>query len=246
MDISSPDIRAFYNQASALEPTELEIARVVRRVPPATRHRRARKHRLAVVMAFAVVAVSSAFAFPAARDALDAFFDGGQTPGVTTDAGNLPAWLTGSVRLPVAQASPGSQRLLAQQDGQQLFGYRDARTGRACLVFGADSDTCSDSAEWHRLFSDHGLLKLASGVGPTADGRVAVFGLARSAVVTVELRDGETVINSTPVTNGGWVIVAPQGQHDSLVGLDRNGRPVETLDARDWTWTFCVRESGCP
>ena len=127
-----------------------------------------------------------------------------------------------------------------------MLGYRDARSGRACLIFGSDSDTCSDSADWLRLFGDHALLKLASGIGPTADGHVAVFGLARSSVVTVELRDGDTAVNSTPVTNGGWVIVAPQGRHESLVGLDRNGKPVETLDARDWTWTFCFQESGCP
>jgi len=134
----------------------------------------------------------------------------------------------------------------ARQDGQRLLGYRDARSGRACLVFGSDSDTCSDSNEWHRLFGDHALLKLASGVGPTADGQVAVFGLARSSVVTVELRDGDTVVNTTPVTNGGWVIVAPQGEHKSVVGLDRNGKPVETLDARNWSWKFCFKESGCP
>jgi hypothetical protein len=41
-----------------------------------------------------------------------------------------------------------------------------------------------------------------------------------------------------PVTNGGWVIVARQGEHQSLVGLDRNGKPLETLDARNWTWTL--------
>jgi len=246
MDISSPDIRAFYDQASTLEPTEFEVAQVVRRLQRAAPRRHAVKRRFAVVIAFALFAVSSAFAYPAARDALDAFFNGGQTPGVATDAGSLPTWLTGSTSLPVTQATPGSQRLLAQQDGQRLLGYRDARSGRACLIFGSDSDTCSDSADWLRLFGDHALLKLASGIGPTADGHVAVFGLARSSVVTVELRDGDTAVNSTPVTNGGWVIVAPQGRHESLVGLDRNGKPVETLDARDWTWTFCIQESGCP
>jgi len=246
MDISSPEIRAFYDQAGAFAPTDLQVAQVVQRVLKAPPRRRTVKRRFAVVLAVGLVAVSTAFAYPAARDTLDSFFDGGATPGAATDFGTLPGWLTGSTKLPVSQAAPGSQRLLARQDGQRLLGYRDARSGRACLVFGSDSDTCSDSNEWHRLFGDHALLKLASGVGPTADGQVAVFGLARSSVITVELRDGDTVVNTTPVTNGGWVIVAPQGEHKSVVGLDRTGKPVETLDARNWSWKFCFKESGCP
>jgi len=135
---------------------------------------------------------------------------------------------------------------LPSRTGKRCTPYRDAGSGRACLVFANDSDTCSDSGEWHQLFANHALLKMASGVGPTGDGKVAVFGLARTSVIRVELRDGSDIVYSTPVTNGGWVIVAPQGQHDSLLGLDRNGNVIETLDARDWTWTFCLREFGCP
>jgi hypothetical protein len=246
MTNASPEMHAFYDQAGALEATDLQVAQVVQRVLQTRRRPRPAKRRFAVLLAVGVAAVSTAFAYPAARDALDSFFDGGATPGTPSDSGSLPEWLTGATNLPVAQAAPGSQRLVAEQDGQRLLAYRDARSGRACLVFGSDSDTCSDSNDWHRLFGDHALLKLASGVGPTADGQVAVFGLARSSVVTVELRDGDTIVNSTPVTNGGWVIVAPQGDHRSLVGLDRNGKPIETLDARDWTWKFCFEESGCP
>jgi hypothetical protein len=48
-----------------------------------------------------------------------------------------------------------------------------------------------------------------------------------------------------PVTNGGWVIVAPQGRHTTLVGIDRAGNVIETLDASAWTWTFCEKEAGC-
>jgi hypothetical protein len=139
----------------------------------------------------------------------------------------------------------GSQRLLAANDGERMFAFRDSTTGRACVVFGTDSDTCSDSSEWNRLFAGHAVLKLASGVGPTADGQVAVFGLARSSVDHVELRDSGHPVASAPVTNGGWVIVAPQGQHSTLVAVGPSGKTVETLDASAWTWTFCQTESGC-
>jgi len=245
MDMSTPDIRHFYTQAGALEPSECEIAQVLQRVGK-TASRRRPTRRLAVALALVIAALSTAaFAYPATRDALDSFFAGGATPGASADLGSFPSWLESSTNLPVAHATRGSERLLAEQDGQRLYAYRDAGSDRACLVFANDSDTCSDSGEWHQLFANHALLKMASGVGPTGDGKVAVFGLARTSVIRVELRDGSDIVYSTPVTNGGWVIVAPQGQHDSLLGLDRNGNVIETLDARDWTWTFCLRESGC-
>jgi hypothetical protein len=59
------------------------------------------------------------------------------------------------------------------------------------------------------------------------------------------LRDGTTTVASTQVTNGGF-IVALQDNHDSLIGLDANGKPIETLDATGWTRTFCQQETGCP
>ncbi len=238
---SNPELRRFYEEARALEPSEGEVAHVLRR---AGELRRTGRRRELLVVALVVTALATAFVFPASRDALDSFFAGGSVPGTRAEPGSLPTWLEHAGKLPVAGA-PRSVRLLAEQDGQRLFAYRAASSGWACLAFGNDSDTCSDSAQWERLFDGHALLKLASGVGPTADGRVAVFGLARSSVVRVELRDARTVVASAPVTNGGWVIVAEQGAHDSLVGLDRNGHSVEALDARDWTWTFCTRESGC-
>ena len=52
-------------------------------------------------------------------------------------------------------------------------------------------------------------------------------------------------VASAPVTNGGWVIVAPQGQHSTLVAIGPSGKTVETLDTTGWTWTFCQTESGC-
>jgi hypothetical protein len=245
MDMSTPEIRRFYAQAGTLEPTDLEIAQVLQRVRATARRRRPTR-RLVVAVALVVAALcTAAFAYPATLDALDNFFAGGATPG-SPALGSLPAWLESSANPPAAHATRGSERLLAEQDGQTLYAYRDAGSGRACLVFANDSDTCSDSGEWHQLFANHALLKMASGVGPTGDGKVAVFGLARTSVIRVELRDGSDIVYSTPVTNGGWVIVAPQGQHDSLLGLDRNGNVIETLDPRDWTWTFCLRESGCP
>jgi hypothetical protein len=72
-----------------------------------------------------------------------------------------------------------------------------------------------------------------------------VFGLARSSVDHVELRDNAHPVASAPVTNGGWVIVAPQGQYSTLVAVGPSGKTVETLDASAWTWTFCQTESGC-
>ncbi len=244
LDASTPEIRNFYNGARALEPTEAEVARVLQLVA----HRRTRRsfvRRPHVIAAFALALAvfGSAFAYPASRDALDAFFRGGTIPGTQRDLGSFPAWLDNTA---LTRPASGTQRLLAEQDGQKLYAYRDANSGRACLVFGNDSDTCSSSDEWQRLFAGHALLKLASGVGPTADGKVAVFGLARSSVKHVALLDGEKTVANAPVTNGGWVLVANQGHHDTLVGLDSSGKTVESVDARDWTWTFCFREAGCP
>jgi hypothetical protein len=248
MDFANAELRAFYDQAARIEPADDQIARVVAaftrrpaRRPLAARIAR-RRRSFALVCAVVVAASISAVAYPAARDALEAFFNGGSTPGTPAALGELPSWLTGGTG---AGPFAGSQRLLTANDGERMFAFRDTKTGRACVVFGTDSDTCSDSSEWNRLFTGHAVLKLASGVGPTADGNVAVFGLARSSVDHVELRDNGHPVASAPVTNGGWVIVAPQDQHSSLVAVDPSGKTVETLDASRWTWTFCQTESGC-
>jgi hypothetical protein len=245
LDTTGPEIVGFYNQAAALEPTEAEVSLVLQHFAATTARSRTRRRRGAAVLALAVLAVTTAFAYPSTFDALDNFFAGGSGPGTHVDPGNLPAWLENGTP-PRAHPQKGSERLLAEQDGQRLFAYRDESTGRACLVFDRDSDTCSSAADWRSQFGQHALLKLASGVGPTRDGKVAVFGVARSSVVRVELLDGHEVAAEAPVTNGGWVIVAGQGRHDSLVGLDRHGNIVETLDASSWTWSFCRREAGCP
>ena len=246
LEMPNPEIQRFYAEARALEPTEAEVAGLVRRALEFRRKRRTRRRRAIVAIALAAAtALSTAFVIPSARDALTRFLGGAAAPGAKTAAGSLPAWLTNASSLPVAHPTPGSERLLAEKDGQRLIAYRDATSDRACLAFGNDSDTCSDSAGWQRLFAGHALLKLASGVGPTADGKIAVFGIARSSIARVELRDGDTVVVAAPVTNGGWVVVAPLGTHDSLVALRSDGHPVETLDARGWTWTFCTQEAGC-
>jgi hypothetical protein len=245
-DTTESGIPQFYREAATLEPTEAEVSRVLRELAGRAAKHRARGRRYGVVaLAFAIVALGAAFSY-APIGALDDFFAGGAVPGTRVDAGSLPTWLENGTNLPASHPQQGSERLLAEQDGQRLLAYRDATTGRACLAFDRDSDTCSTNAAWHKQFGRHALLKLASGVGPTRDGKVAVFGLARSSVVRVELLDGNTVAAKAPVTNGGWVIVAAQGRHDTLVGLDRNGEPVETLPARSWTWSFCTQEAGCP
>jgi hypothetical protein len=206
-----------------------------------------RPRRLYVAFAAVVTAAlfGSAFAFAPMRSALISFLEGAAPPGGQIEPGTLPAWLSGNTALPSRPSGQGGPRLLAQQDGARLLAYRDA-SGRACLVFGNDSDTCSSADAWRRLFSGHALLKLASGVGPTANGKVAVFGIARSSVESVELRDGNQTVATAPVTQGGWVIVASQEPHDSLVGVDQNGKAIESLDARSWTWKPCTHESGCP
>ena len=244
LDASNPEIRNFFSEADALRPTEAEVSHVVQLVARWRTERRAlRRRRMIVTLALALAVFGSAFAYPTTRDALDTFFSGGAIPGGQKDLGGLPGWLDNTAR---TRPATGTPRLLAEQDGQKLYAYRDANSGRACLAFANDSDTCSSNDEWQRLFAGHALLKLASGVGPTADSKVAVFGLARSSVTHVALLDGQKTVARAPVSNGGWVLVADQGQHDTLVGLDANGKTVESLDARGWTWTFCLRESGCP
>lgn len=241
-DTTAPEIRDFYDGARTLEPTEAEVARVLQRLV----HRRTRgrvvRRRAIAAFALALVVLGSAFTYPASRDALDTFFSGGAIPG-RGDLGGFPRWLS-ETPIPGSRAGAGTRRLLAEQDGQTLYAFQDA-SGRACLAFGDDSDTCSSTDEWERMFGNHAVLKLASGVGPTADDKVAVFGLARSSVAHVAILDGRRTVAEAPVTDGGWVIVADQGHHDTLVGLDANGKTVESLDARNWTWTFCFRESGC-
>jgi hypothetical protein len=243
LDAPNRELRRLYEEANQLRARPSEIARVIERA--ATTRRRHRRG--AIIATFAAAALSVAFVIPAPRDALDRFFNGDPAPGTAIGVGSLPAWLQSTSGLPseTSQAAVGTGRVLAAQDGQQLFAYRDATTGRACFAFASDSETCSDAEAWRSQFGDHALLKLASGVGPTPDGQVAVFGLARSAVSRVELRDGSTTVATTNVSNGGWVIVAPARIHDSLVALDANGAIIETLDARGWTWVPCTMEAGC-
>jgi hypothetical protein len=145
MDFANAELRTFYEQATRLEPADDQIALVVAAVTrrPARRAIAARitlrRRSVALVCAVLVAASISAVAYPAARDALDAFFNGGSTPGTPATLGELPSWLTGGVG---AGPFAGSQRLLATNDGERMFAFRDSKTGRACFVFGTDSDTC--------------------------------------------------------------------------------------------------------
>ena len=251
MELANADLKRFYAHAATLEPSEAEVGRVIsglrvsreldRTLGARTPFRAAGL--VAIALATLSAAVLSAIAYPAARDALDAFFSGGAAPGNQIAESSLPAWLSGSGDS--AHPASGSQRIVAEAGGERMYAFRDSKTGRACVVIGTDSDTCSDSSEWQRLFAGHALLKLASGVGPTADNGVAVFGLARANVARVELRDGSALVASARVTNGAWIVVAPQGTHDTLVALDSGGRVVESLDASGWTWRFCQNEAGC-
>jgi hypothetical protein len=243
LDAPNHELRGLYQEASRLQAHPGEIARVVARAgAPRRRHRRGM-----IAASFAFAALSVAFVLPGPRDALDSFFNGGPTPGAVIDAGSLPDWLQNTAVLPSAgsRAAAGSGRLLAVNDGQQLIAYRDANTARACFAFAHDSDACSDTSVWRDQFANQAVLKLASGVGPTPDGRIAVFGLARSTVTRVELRDGTTTVARADVSNGGWVLVASQKTHDTLVALDAHGTIIQTIDARSWTWTPCTRPTGC-
>lgn len=245
LDAPNHELRRLYEEASRLQARPAEIARVIARAgTPRHRHRH---RRAAIAASFAAAALSVAFVLPAPRDALDRFFNGGPAPGALVDASSLPSWLQNPGELPsqASRAAGGSGRLLAAQDGQRLFAYRDGNNGRACFAFAHDSDTCSDAAVWRNQFADHAVLKLASGVGPTPDGRVAVFGLARSSVTSIELRDGGTTVARADVSNGGWVLVADERTHDTLVALDATGKAVESINARTWTWIPCTREAGC-
>jgi hypothetical protein len=243
LDAPNRELRRLYEEANQLEARPSEISRVIERA--ATTRRRHRRGAIAATLAAA--ALSVAFVIPAPRDALDRFFNDHPAPGIAVGVGSLPAWLqdTGGLPSESSHAAAGTGRVLAAQDGQQLFAYRDVVTGRACFAFANDSDTCSDADVWRNEFGEHAVLKLASGVGPTPGGRVAVFGLARSAVSRVELRDGSTTVATAEVSNGGWVIVAAAHVHDTLVALDANGTVIESLDARGWTWVPCTQEAGC-
>src|SRR5207248_1394906 len=86
--------------------------------------------RMIVTLALALAVFGSAFAYPTTRDALDTFFSGGAIPGGQKDLGGLPGWLDNTARTRPAKGTP---RLLAEQDGQKLYAYRDANSRRACL-----------------------------------------------------------------------------------------------------------------
>ena len=111
LDASTPEIRSFYNGARSLQPTEAEVARVLQ----CAAHRRTRRSvvrrgRVVVAFALALAVFGSAFAYPASRDALDAFFRGGTIPGTQRDLGSFPAWVDNTA---LTRPASGTQRLLA-------------------------------------------------------------------------------------------------------------------------------------
>ncbi len=244
-----------------LEPTHAQVRAVLR----AARERPARRRRLpapavgrpalapgwamAVVVAL-VVALGTVTAVPGARaallgalDRLERFLGGGEPPGVPLPVDD-PIGALDALNF-LADAAPGSPRVLARAGAERLVAFRGAQPGQACVSLGRRLNECGDAAHWEGRLSDGAVAPLIT--TPAEGGaRAALWGVAQDVVTRVELRyaDGGAVAAAVP--HNGFVLIAdPARGPRELVGRAADGRVVARADLSGLPFSFCTRPEGC-
>jgi hypothetical protein len=221
-------IRAAFAEARALEPTEGEIAAVLRR---AAGHRSPRGRRL-VAIAFAALAVlvGSAYAIPATRAGMD---------GVV---GTFSDWARGS-----SSSAPGrplgadedaaaylrdprysrDPRVIAEADGYKLIVAREPGGG---IQFDL-GDTGVGVGGWKVTdFAGHAVVVLGPGAMQDADedGHVPLFGITARSVKSVELVYASGPPLRARGIDGGFVLLAePRRDGREVVAYDAEGEELE-------------------
>jgi len=217
-------LRAALQSARTLEPTEAELAKVLRP--------RRRRWPFAPLLA-AVLVVGGTTAY--ATGSLEDWVHGrAVAPGE-----NVPAWLgqTGT-------------RVVAENDGVKLYAKREANGN---VSFGLnDSVGLSSSVEdLNKQFVGQAIQFLGTSSyrlnRPLDDhGRRPIFGLTARQVVKVRLsyEQGEPL---TAAVDGGFVLLADSGRKlDALTAYDAAGRVLQRKDLSFVELRVCRDVRGCP
>jgi hypothetical protein len=228
-----------FAQARAIEPSEVDVQRVLARL--GARPRRSVRRVVALSLAFVLLAVSVAFAVPQSRErildglgSLGDFLSGGSAPGPSVPE-DEPSGRLNFFDL----AAPGERTVLVQLGRERLVTFRDATTGDACLGLGTHVAECGKPDHWGRRFETPALGTLTT-TQTDQKGKVALWGVAAEAVdaVSISYADGGSVAGR--IGNGGYIVVADGARSpQTLLGRDRDGAVIAQVDVSELQWRFC-------
>jgi hypothetical protein len=218
-----------FEQYRDLEPTEAEIAQVLRRARSSLRRRERLRHRIAAATAVATACLVAVAATPGGRaaladgvahvESLDAFVRGGSPPG---------ARATGRVNrrflADFAGARAGTVRILAKTpDGEELAAMRVRRNGRVttCFDYGHHYVDCGMSNVFER-----GPFALLFATKSHTPGKGAIWALVPDEVATVELRYVDGGIQRQHVHDGVAMLFDLNRRPSELVAFSARGRVI--------------------
>jgi hypothetical protein len=230
-----------YADVRAIEPTEAQIAAVLRDAAPSHPRRTSRRRIAAIAVASLLVATGTVFAVPQTRDAiLGAFGDigrfvsGGDAPGSPVPSGERPGqfnWLEGG--------SAASGSVIAQQGGARLVAFRHATTGYACFSYGVSVEECRPESDWIAQFSQSAVLLRGPLPQPDATGRLPLFGFVADAVTRIELRYASGPDDRLAGVSHGFIIMGdPTRSPQTLTAFDAAGEVVSRQDVTGRQWSF--------
>ncbi len=208
----------------------------------------------AIALSMGVLLVSSAYAVPATRTAVDGFAawvvgDSDDAPGRALKPGDdVPSWFS----------ADGEARLIAKSDGVGLYVRRTDSDQGPWLEFGLGEGvglTMGGSLEdWRQQLEQQAVVVLGPALFGPRDvlddrGRSPLLGVTARDVKRVELRysDGPPLIGDTG--DGGFVLLADAWRPlRELVGYDSAGQVLERVDMSNNDLAYlCEKEPGvCP
>jgi hypothetical protein len=251
--------REAFSAARQLEATEAEVAAVLRGAAPMhTARRRWWLPRSPLVIAprgtlaagLIVLLIGGSFAAPPTRAAMEDAFgafsgwfggDNADAPGRPLEPGDdVPSWLRDA-----ANVEPGSQRIVAEEQGVRLYAHREAgHAASICFDLDTSVGLCDSPAGWGELFADHAVVVIGPGGGRPdlsgtrdAQGRRPLFGVTSGSVEYVELRYENGPALRADRLDGGFVLLADADRHPQVVlGFDRSGNELERVDVTYIDW----------
>lgn len=252
--------REAFSAARQLEPTEAEVATVLRSAAPMHTVRRRRwlprspllaAPRGALAAGLIALLIGGSFAAPPTRAAMEDAFgtfsgwfggDNADAPGRPLEPGDdVPSWLREA-----RYVEPGSQRIVAEEHGVRLYAHREAGPEASSICFDLDTSVglCDSPAGWRELFADHAVVVIGPGGGRPdltgtrdAQGRRPLFGVTSGSVEHVELRYESGPPLRAERLDGGFVLLAEADRHpQEVLGFDRSGNELERVDVTYIDW----------
>jgi hypothetical protein len=147
--------------------------------------------------------------------ALDVFFGGGDPPGRSLPASEIPSWLQPEAGF----TAPGKVSVIASDGPEHFYAYRQGSS--LCFEYGHHVGDCRSPAEWRQALEDEPWIL------PPPVGRFTFFGLVDAKVtsVRVDYATGRPV--EVAVGEGGFVLdVDPSRDPQRIVALDASGNEV--------------------